>query len=334
MFFSRQEGAGPPVYTYEMELARAWADFDILRTIQDVEKPTANAEFLCTSCGAPKVFEGTDVDLPTCTGCGRVDAAFVSDEPEWNYGGDTDSGKGDPTRCGMPTNTDHFSEAWGRTTYMSVQKSASYATKRLARIHQHASMNHKDRALFHAYAELDRIGKGVLNLPDTVMYAAKSKYKTFNEAVLTRGAVRNGIKANCVFQACHELGCPRTTQQIAEAFGIPARDLARTSEMYQEQVPETSVHVSGAADLIPVFFNEINGIPDVEKRRLKMRIISKCKELDNCVELMGRTPKAIACAVMASVLKDVPGAPSRAELCKICDISLPTLSKIEALVKE
>ena len=196
----------------------------------------------------------------------------------------------------------------------------------------HASMNHKDRALFHAYAELDRIGKGVLGLTDAVMYSAKIKYKAFNEAVLTRGAVRNGIKANCVFQACREAGVSRTTREIADAFEIPARDLSRTFDMYQEQVPETVVHVTTPADLIGRFFNEVRGISEAERGRIKMRIVSKCKSLEDKVELMGRTPKAIACAVMASVLKDVPGAPSRAELCKICDISVPTLSKIEALL--
>jgi transcription initiation factor TFIIIB Brf1 subunit/transcription initiation factor TFIIB len=315
-----------------MELERVWADFDLLRAPQ-TEKPTSNLEYFCESCGAPKAFDGEAIDLPTCTGCGRVDDAFVSDEPEWRSGGD-DGEKADPSRVGAPVNTDHFSEAWGRTTYFTPQRGASYATKRLARIHQHASMNHRDRALFHAYAELDNIGKGILNLPDVVMYAIKSKYRAFNEAVLTRGAVRSGIKANCVLQACHELGCPRTTQQVADAFGIPARDLARTSEMYQEQVPETSVHVITPADLVARFFNDITGIPQSERGRLKMRIIARCKELEDKVELMGRTPKAVACAVMASVLKGVPGAPDRQTLCRICDISLPTLSKIEALVKD
>lgn len=313
-----------------MELERIWADFEILRSRDDTDGPTLNTEFLCTSCGAPKVFDGHDIDLPTCTGCGRVDEAFVSDEPEWRSGGD-DGEKADPSRVGAPVNTEHFSEAWGQTTYMTARRGATYAEKRLARIHQHASMNHRDRALFHAYAELDEIGKGVLNLPETVMYTIKSKYRAFNQAVLTRGAVRRGVKANCVFQACHEHGCPRTTQQIAAAFGIQTRDVARTSEMYQEQVPETSVHVSGAADLIPKFFNEIQNIPDMDKRRLKMRIIARCKELEERVELMGRTPKAVACAVMASMLKDlVP----RTTLCKICDISMPTLTKIEALLKD
>jgi transcription initiation factor TFIIB len=313
-----------------MEIERAWADFEILRSACD-SRPLQYAEFFCSHCGGAKAFEGLNIELPTCVDCGRVDASFVSEEPEWRSGNGED-GAIDPCRVGAPVNTDHFSAAWGRTTFMTVNRASSFTLKRLAKINQRASMNHRDRALFHAYEELDRIGKDVLKLQDNVMYSAKIKYKAFNEAVLTRGAVRNGVKANCIFQACREFGVARTTREIAEAFGIPSRDISRTFDMYQEQVPETVVHITTAADLVSRFFNEINGISDADRGRLKMKIVSKCKELEDRVELMGRTPKAIACAVMASILKDVPGAPNRQTLCKICDISVPTLSKIETIL--
>jgi len=216
---------------------------------------------------------------------------------------------------------------------MTVARNASYELKRSARINMHASMNHRDRALFHAYAEMDRIGKDILKLQDNVMYDAKIKYRAFNSAVLTRGAVRNGIKANCIFQACREHNVARTTQEIADAFGIPQRDLSRTFEMYQEQVPETEVHVTTAADLIPRFFNDVKGVPECDRGRVRCRIINKCKELEEKVELMGRTPKAIACAVLALILKEIAGASDRQALCAICDVSLPTLGKIEAIIK-
>jgi hypothetical protein len=66
---------------------------------------------------------------------------------------------------------------------------------------------------------------------------------------------------------------------------------------------------------------------------MKRRIINRCNELQEKVELMGRTPKAIACAVMALLLKEIPGASDRHALCAICAVSLPTLGKIEALIK-
>ena len=314
------------------ELDHIWSDFELCRPRPDPEvKIREHADYMCEHCGGLRQYTVFD-DLPVCIDCGRVDYEFVSEEPEWRSGGD--EGKADPSRVGAPVNTDHFSAAWGASTIMSVAKQSSYQQKRLAMINLHNSMNHKDRALFHAYNDLDKVGKQILNLPDSIMYQVKIKYKAFNEAVLTRGAVRNGIKANCVFQACREAGVSRTTQEIADAFGIPSRDLARTFDMYQEQLPETEVHITTAADVIPRFFNDITCVPESQRGRIKMKIINVAKEMDECVELQGRTPKAVACAIIFVILKELSLTPDKAELCRICGVSVPTLSKIEVLVRK
>lgn len=307
---------------------QSWAAFDSLRAPEPVAEFTKDFLYYC-ECGGFKVA-GLGMDMPVCTGCGRVDSTNISDEPEWRSGGDECGG--DPSRVGAPVNLDHFSAAWGANTVMHVSRNASYATRRLARINLHTSMNHKDRALFHSYAELDRIGKTILSLPDNVMYQVKIKYKAFSEAVLTRGAVRNGIKANCVFQACKEFNVSRTTREIAAAFGIHTRDLSRTFDMYQAQVPDTSVRITGPADLVARIFNDVSGIPDGERGRVKMTIVKECNALEDCVELMGRTPKAIVAAVMLKVLTQGGYSPDKAQICKICNVSAPTLTKIEVII--
>jgi transcription initiation factor TFIIIB Brf1 subunit/transcription initiation factor TFIIB len=317
-----------------MEVEQSWLAFDLCRQRNDVylEK---TPEHICNKCGGSKVFYGMDsfgvqIDLPTCTNCGAVDSEYISDEPEWRYGPE---GQGpDPCRVGAPENLDHFSGAWNTGTIIKANGKHHFA-KRLAVRQMHCNVLHKDRSLFHAYKEMDEIGKGVLRLPDCIMYNAKIKYKKFTENVLTRGAVRNGIKANCVFQACREYNCPRTVHEIAEAFKIPARDLSRTFDMYQEQNPETKVHVITPADLIPRFFCSINHIPEKESGRVRMKIINACKSLEDSVKLMGRTPKAVACAVTYVMLEKLGVPIGKAELCKICDVSGPTLSKIESIVK-
>lgn len=310
-----------------MEVARAWADFESLR-FQSEPEPVSNvAQYLCRFCGGPKTFDGVEIDLPTCLECGVQDDCFVSDEPEWRTGADADSTQADPTRVGAPINNDLFSTAWEMNTKIEGKS-------KMARINMHSSMNHKDRALFHAYTEMTRICRDVLRLQDNVIYAANVKYKAFNEAVLTRGAVRNGIKANCVFQACRENGVARTTKEIADAFQIPSRDMSRTFDMYQEQNPETSVHVTQPADLIPRFMNNVSGVPESDRGRVRMKIIKVCKSLEDCVELMGRTPKAIACAVIYTVLSQLDLKPNRKDICRICEVSEPTLSKIEVIIKK
>jgi transcription initiation factor TFIIIB Brf1 subunit/transcription initiation factor TFIIB len=305
----------------------SWIVFDLLKEAERPEPCDHLSEYLCRHCGGVKVFNGVDIDLPTCMECGIQDDCYISDEPEWRSGGNPDEGGGDPSRCGAPVNTDLFSAQWGMNTIMTGRS-------KLQTINMHASMNHKDRALFHAYAQMDKIGKETLNLQDNVMYSAKMKYKAFNEAILTRGAVRNGIKANCVFQACREYNVARTTKEIADAFNIPSRDISRTFDMYQEQNPETGVHVTQPADLVPRFMNSLSGIQDEERRRLKMKIIKVCKSLEECVELMGRTPKAICCAVIFIVMTELNFKPIKKDICRICEVSEPTLSKIETIIKK
>lgn len=316
-----------------MEIEQAWGVFETLRSESTCVQGAPLDEYHCEACGGRKSFDVYD-DLPVCTECGRVDESYVSDEPEWRSGPEMSSG-GDPCRVGAPINTDHFSGAWGQGTLITVSgRNRTYKQMRMARIHQHSTMNHRDRALFHAYESLEKVGKQILDLPANVLYQAKIKYKAFNEAVLTRGAVRNGIKANCIFQACREFGVARTTKEIADAFGIPVRDLSRTTEIFQEQVPDQKVHVTTPAVLVARFFNDVTCVPDGARGRIKMKIVKRCEALDECVELMGRTPKAVACAVIFHVLTMEGLKPNRAEICRICDVSVPTLGKIETIVKE
>jgi transcription initiation factor TFIIIB Brf1 subunit/transcription initiation factor TFIIB len=313
----------------EVEQA-AWAAFDSFRSDDSLCLVFDKlAEYHCTACGGRKSFDVYD-DLPVCTDCGKVDDSYVSDEPEWRSGLDESGVASDPSRIGAPVNTDHFSAAWGVGTIMTVAYKASSDMRRLARINHHLQMNHKDRSLFHAYTGLDQVCKSVLNLPDNVIYAIKIKYRKFNDGKLTRGAVRQGVKANCVAQACHEFNISRTTHEIAEAFGIPARDLSRTYDIFQEQIPDGDVNMTMPADLISRFFNDITTVPEMDRGRTKMKIISTCRRLEPSIALMGRTPKAVAAAVMYVMLTPLVTKP---DICRICDVSCPTLNKLELIVK-
>jgi len=318
-----------------MEVEQSWSVFDQLRSEQNARLFEVDEEYFCRFCGGVKASgfdeHGMSIDLPTCTICGVVDDTFISQEPEWRTGADHEGG--DPCRVGAPENLDHFSQAWNMGTLIKKQWSTKRNIGSLLMRQLQSNVNHKDRSLWHAYNEMDRIGITILNLPTSIMYDAKIKYRTFNQNVLTRGAVRNGIKANCIFQACREHGVARTTQEIADAFNIPARDISRTFELYQKQNPEKEVHVIGPADLIGRFFNAVTTVPGEHRGRVKMKIIQACKSLDESVKLMGRTPKAVACAVMYVMLAKMGFPVSKAEICKICDVSGPTLTKIESIVK-
>ena len=267
--------------------------------------------------------------LPTCVSCGHSDMAFISDEPEWN-GGANDEGS-DPSRVGAPVNTTLFSASWGSGTIMSVHSSGTYANKRLARINFHTSMNHKDRALHHAYEGLDHVGRMVLGLPDSVMLQAKIMYRKFSESVLTRGAIRNGIKANCIMRACQDAHVARTTHEIAAAFNIPARDISRTADIFRETIPTVETTTTKSSDLVSRIFSQVT-VPEDMRGRIRQRTIRMCEQVECHPSLMGKTPKGVTAAVLYTVLSDY--GQTRESIAAMCDVSLPTLVKLENLVKK
>lgn len=320
-----------------------WAQLNTIQAAREYARSRASkaeiskySEYLCP-CGGTKTMgyaeeslQWSEHTLPTCTSCGRCDAEYVSDEPEWRGGMDDDGEVSDPSRVGMPTD-DRFSESWSMGSIMSVRSNASYALKKLARIDFHTSMNYKDRSLFHNYQDLERAGKLILNLPVHVVREAEHMYKKFSEERLTRGAVRMGIKANCLLQSCKNHNIARTVPEIAKAFNIPNKDVSRTAEMFREVI-DTPVeqNITQASNVVARMFNDLNMIPEEERRRMRMKAIRICEQIQECMPLMGKTPKTIA----ATVIYVLMGEANKFEVCQVCGVSVPTMNKLEPIVRE
>ena len=314
-----------------------WADFEACRHLVDPKpdpepiKPKSS-EYIC-SCGGTKLINSEN--LPVCSVCGIVDSYILDDSPEWVSGVSEDGVASDPSRCGMPTDTDLYSENWGRGTVIKAGYRASYAQQRMARINFHNSMNHKDRALFHAYKDIDLAGKDILHLTEAVLRSAKILYRKFNGEVLTRGAVRTGIKANCVLYACKLNQVNRTTKEIADAFGIPTKDLSRTSDIFKEtilgQLPNAAPETATSTITRPfhVVQRMINEFDIKDRRKVRVKCMKFATHLESCVKLMGKTPNSIAAVILLKIIGDDT---SKQDVVAKCNISMPTLNKIDAIV--
>ena len=318
--------------TTTITMESIWAQVDtLLNAAADDEcKSDVCAQYVCR-CGGAKVF--FDADLPTCSVCGKVDDVFISDEAEWTSGIDGDGVVSDPSRCGAPMDTELFSENWGMSTLMQMRgPQATYTMKKLSRISFHSSMNHKDRSLFHAYKEFDSV-KDTLGLSDAMIRTAKIMYKRFSENKLTRGSVRNGVKANCVFMACKEHNYPRTTKEIADAFEISTRDMGRTISLFTDVViTEEEPTFTKPRDVVVRIIKHIE-LGDNTKS-IKSKIFKCCDRLENCVKLMGKTPTGVASAIVYTILSSEGIAVSKQTVCEAANISIPTLNKIETIVKQ
>jgi transcription initiation factor TFIIIB Brf1 subunit/transcription initiation factor TFIIB len=311
----------------------AWDNFEQFRgEIETVPlKKEINGIYFC-KCGGTKVigFE----NLQVCTTCGTIDGYYIDPSAEWTSGVSESGVVSDPGRCGMPSDTELFSDSWGAGLVIN-SRGASYAVRRMAKINFHSSMNHRDRALFHAYKDIERAALTHLNLPGTVIRDAKVMYKKFNAEKLTRGAVRSGIKANCVLNACKLANIPRTTKEIADAFEIPSKDISRTSQMFRETLlgegAQETRKVTRPCDVLPRIFNDFTMIDETEKRKMASKCRKMCAELEPCIELMGKTPNSIASSVILIVLD---GQVTKNDVAAICKISTPTLNKIELIIRK
>jgi transcription initiation factor TFIIB len=301
-------------------LATIWSELDRYRN-----KPTLKPmdSRFCTECSIYKTLTREGM---VCTECGRVDNIYIDDSAEWTSGLTDDGRVSDPARCAIPaSNQDLFSEAWGKNTIISTKHSSSYETKRMAKISFHSSMNHKDRSLFHAYKDIDQ---ACINLPDSILRDAKTLYKKFNENKLTRGAVRSGIKANCVLYACRIANVPRTTKDIAAMFGIQSKDISRTTGMFTDTIDDKKTEKNYVTKPFDVMSRLLNVFQVTREERLACN--KTCHKLESCVELMSKSPNSVATAIIYIVLNSRV---TKNEICEKCSVSVPTLNKIVTITK-
>ena len=303
-------------------LAAIWSDVDRLLNKPTLRKPINT--HLCINCNGVKVF--TKEGMPVCSQCGYVQEHYVDDSPEWTSGISEDGRVSDPSRCGNPNpNPELFSDAWGKGTVISTKNTSNYENKRMAKINFHQSMNHVDRSLFHAYRDID---EACHTLPDSVLKDAKMMYRKFNEGKLTRGAVRLGIKANCVLYACRLAKVSRTTKEISDMFGIQSKDVSRTTQMFKDIIMGATEknYVTKAFDVMNRLLNSFE-----VTREERLKCINMCNTVEDCVELMSKTPNSVASSIIYMVLKTKI---SKTEMCERCAVSIPTLNKIENIIKK
>lgn len=282
----------------------------------------------CTRCGSyDSKVNGA------CTNCGFCDPYNIHEGPEWVSGVDESGVAHDPSRVGMPSDP-LFSSNWGKSCMIRTDWKTRQKYGFIARLNFHGGMNHRDRALWKSYNEFDVAGKENLGLGSATVQTAKGYYKKFSESQLTRGAVRSGIKANCLFWACKDSGFPRTTQEIASAFGISTKDISRTFDNARDVIKPQTNGVTRPIDMVARIFNAL----DLHMDRGANRAVQKCKKaatiVAECPTLMGKTPSAVAAVTIYRVLLGTDYEVGKDDIARAAGISMATINKIDNIVKD
>jgi transcription initiation factor TFIIIB Brf1 subunit/transcription initiation factor TFIIB len=121
---------------------------------------------------------------------------------------------------------------------------------------------------------------------------------------------------------------PRTTKAIAEMFGIQSKDISRTTQIFQENISGATKknYVTKAFDVMPRLLNSF----DVSREE-RLKCNKMCSATEDCADLMSKTPNSVASAIIYMVLGTRV---TKAEMCEKCSVSVPTLNKIESIIKK
>jgi transcription initiation factor TFIIIB Brf1 subunit/transcription initiation factor TFIIB len=111
-------------------------------------------------------------------------------------------------------------------------------------------------------------------------------------------------------------------------FGIQSKDISRTTQIFQENISGATKknYVTKAFDVMQRLLNSFEVTRDERLRCNKM-----CGATDDCVDLMSKTPNSVASAIIYMVLSPKV---TKSEMCEKCSVSVPTLNKIEAIIKK
>lgn len=120
----------------------------------------------------------------------------------------------------------------------------------------------------------------------------------------------------------------RSTKEISDMFCIQPKDISRTSHLFRETLLG---NVTKNYTTLPndVMQRLLNSFEVSREERLKCNRMSI--KLENCSELMSKTPNSVASVIIYIVLKNNI---SKNIICERCSVSIPTINKIESIIKK
>ena len=257
-----------------------------------------------------------------CKECGGM-INNILDSPEWkNY----KSSSGDPTRCGMPSNSLLPQSSLGTTI---SSRGGNDKMNRINMYQKWNSMPYKERSLYKVFNEIDAKCKSS-NLPIVISNTGKSFYRIISETKISRGSNRRGVIAACVYYACKECNVARSANELAECFDIDTKVMTKGCKNFTEIMRMSNSdkkriqsHKSVTIDdFIERFCHKLelnsNDIGHINK-------ISKlCRDLGL---INDNTPPAMASGCILLYSKELNLNLSKKNISDICKISEVTINK-------
>ncbi len=286
---------------------------DFKNELHQIENPSEDG--VC-SCGSTEtIIEDT---MQICKKCCAVLGRVIDNTAEWRYYGADDNRDGDPSRCGLPTNSLLPKSSLG--SMIGGSKRDNIDIKRIRMYQLWNSMPYDERTLWSVFEKLtsNTVNNGI---PQKVIDDAKVLYKKASEKKISRGDNKEGLIASCIYHSCLINNVPRSSKEIASMFNISPVVLNRGNSRFQTLL-KINVSSCGPEDFISRFGSKLS---------MKMDDIDKCKKLVSFLEkheiMSDNSPTSSAAGILYYYSVSENLGYTKKQLSNACNVSEVTIVK-------
>lgn len=289
--------------------------WNLLAELKEELNHIDTVESLC-ACGSNDIV--VEDTMQICKLCCAVLGRVIDNTAEWRYYGADDNRDGDPSRCGLPTNSLLPKSSLG--SMIGGCKRDNIDIKRIRMYQLWNSMPYDERTLWSVFEKLtsSTVNNGI---PQKVIDDAKVLYKNAAEKKISRGDNKEGLIASCIYHSCLINHVPRSSKEIATMFNISPVVLNRGNSRFQTLL-KINVSSSGPEDFISRFGSKLS---------MKMGDIDKCKKLVKFLEkheiLSDNSPTSAAAGILYYYSMSEDLGFTKKQFSQVCNVSEVTIVK-------
>jgi len=281
-----------------------------------------NDEFYCPECQKNTM---TEEELGyECYNCGYVGDKVIDQGAEWRYYGVNDTRGYNPTRTGNIINPLLPKSSMG--TFIGGNQ-----YRNVKRLQTWSSMPSNERSLWEIYKKIERLLQNS-DITKKIIEESKNYYKMITEnddklkGILTRGSVREGLIAGCIYISCKNNEVPKHPTEIARLCNIDENVVTKGLKKFVEIEKRKKLNINNKQtkprEFINIYCNKLNLSIDV--KRLTMILCERAIKLGI---LKNNTPPSVASGIVYLVIMKLNLNVTKPQLLKIIKISEVTLNK-------
>ena len=281
----------------------------------------------CKNCGSVLRDEHrADGDI-VCRNCGCVTDSFIDLGAEWGSYANDDGSYTDNSRSDCFGSNPLFNNSTLGTSINTFGKNIF-----MARLAKQTLLSSKDRAIFTASKNMDQKNAST-EISKREMMRAKTMFKEFNKEVLTRGRIRQGVQAACVYVACRDAGVPRSIKQMSSAYNINPEDFNHGLKHIQAWCSKKDAVITPSPDnpYDVLLMTKLQSICNHDRsivKKILPQTLDISKQVADSGIFEGKTPIGVVAGIITHVISEININITKNTISEHTGVSQPTINKI------